>query len=382
MNKKMKITWQNEKGLTRHNVRRGGGEGHNPVRDYSSVEKRNNTTPSPMPSGMRSADFYRAAIPTGMKQDYQGNNRMVLNSSGGVEQAINYYAFGASFAENPARTDQFVQKYKYNGKELDRMFGLDYYDYLARIYDPIGDRFWTMDPLAELRPNESPYSAFGNNPVRNVDPTGLYWVEKKDEEYAKKLQKEMGNRVESEQKSLDKLNAKIAQNQEKGKDVSKDQTKADEMKANIDNLNTGISELTDMGATTEKGFTYNMTSEDVGGAKIENGVVVMNIAGNGNVANGIHESSHGFDIWKSGMPSTVPAFYTTETKAYGRQFSFGGSSVMPSSDWGSVRSLSDITTPWVTGITHNGDYMYGQQIMGTKYNRALLRALINEYRKK
>jgi len=49
----MNIQWQNGKELTRHSARRYGGEGNNPVRDYSSVEKENNTTPPRMPSGMR-----------------------------------------------------------------------------------------------------------------------------------------------------------------------------------------------------------------------------------------------------------------------------------------------------------------------------------------
>ena len=105
-------------------------------------------------------------------KDYLGNNRIVLNSSGGVVQATNYYAFGSSFAENPARNDQYVQPYKHSGKELDRMFGLDSYDFLARTYDPILARFTTMDPLCEKYYSISPYAYCGNNPVNLIDPTG------------------------------------------------------------------------------------------------------------------------------------------------------------------------------------------------------------------
>ena len=80
----MYIAWQNEKELTRHSARRYGEEGNNPVRDYNSVEKRNNPTPPRMPSGMQPAgsngvaflrnagnrlgyNCYRAIFPTGMK---------------------------------------------------------------------------------------------------------------------------------------------------------------------------------------------------------------------------------------------------------------------------------------------------------------------------
>jgi hypothetical protein len=221
-----------------------------------------------------------------------------------------------------------------------------------------------------------------NNPVRYVDPTGMDWRTKEDEEYAKMLSQAITRKINSEQRSLDKLNIKIDRNREGRRDVSKrDQEKATEMQSNIDDLKAGISELNDMGETQDQVFTYNKIERDVGGAEIKDGVIVMNIAGNGSVSNGVHESSHGFDIWKSGMPKTVPDFYATETKAYGRQFSLGGSSAMPSSDWGRVNSLRDITTPWVSGITHNGEYMYGQQIMGAKYNKALIRSLLNEYKK-
>ena len=106
-------------------------------------------------------------------KDYLGSNRRVLNSSGGIVQSTNYYAFGSSYAENPKRSDQWLQPYKYNGKELDRMIGLDYYYYSARTYDPVTTRFTTMDPLSEKDYSISPYVFCMNNPVRNIDPFGM-----------------------------------------------------------------------------------------------------------------------------------------------------------------------------------------------------------------
>ena len=45
---------------------------------------------------------------------------------GEVEQVNHYYPYGGIMAES---TSESVQRYKYNGKELDRMHGLDWYDY-------------------------------------------------------------------------------------------------------------------------------------------------------------------------------------------------------------------------------------------------------------
>ena len=42
-----------------------------------------------------------------------------------------------------------AQSYKYNGKELDRMHGLDWYDYGTRYYDAVLGRWMCVDPLAE-----------------------------------------------------------------------------------------------------------------------------------------------------------------------------------------------------------------------------------------
>ena len=61
---------------------------------------------------------------------------------------------------------------KVNGKELDRMHGLNTYDYGARQYNLILGRWDRMDPLCEKYYNVSPYAYCGNNPVRYIDPDG------------------------------------------------------------------------------------------------------------------------------------------------------------------------------------------------------------------
>ena len=101
-------------------------------------------------------------------QDHQGNNRVVADKDGNVEETNHYYPFGGVFASS-----QNVQPYKYNGKELDTKKGLNWYDYGAREYDAVLGRFTTMDPMAEKYYAVSPYTYCVNNPIKFVDPTGM-----------------------------------------------------------------------------------------------------------------------------------------------------------------------------------------------------------------
>jgi len=105
-------------------------------------------------------------------QDHLGNNRAVVNQSGTVEQITHYYPFGGFFAD--AGIGSSLQPYKYNGKELDRMHGLDLYDYGARQYDPVVPMFTQQDPVAEKYYHLSPYVYCGNNPVNAIDPEKGY----------------------------------------------------------------------------------------------------------------------------------------------------------------------------------------------------------------
>ncbi len=106
-------------------------------------------------------------------KDYLGNNVVTTNHTGQtVSQRQSYYPFGASVAD-VSLSQQQVQPYKYNAKELDSHNGLNLYDYHARQYDPALGRFTTMDPLAEQYYSTSPYAYCGNNPVKYTDPTGM-----------------------------------------------------------------------------------------------------------------------------------------------------------------------------------------------------------------
>ncbi|WP_306308329.1 JAB-like toxin 1 domain-containing protein [Bacteroides faecalis] len=100
-------------------------------------------------------------------QDHQGNNRVVVDKDGKVEEVNHYYPFGGLFANSTN-----IQPYKYNGKELDRVNGLDWLDYGARQYDPTIGRWHVVDPSGEKYVNWGLYTYCKNNPIIRIDVDG------------------------------------------------------------------------------------------------------------------------------------------------------------------------------------------------------------------
>ena len=112
--------------------------------------------PEPAQAGVQYAPTFHYYV-----NDYQGNVRLVVDGNGTIEQRNDYYAYGGPWGDN-ASTQGF-QPFKYNGKELDRMHGLDWYDYGARMYDPAMGLFTQIDPLAEQTPHLNPYMYCAGN---------------------------------------------------------------------------------------------------------------------------------------------------------------------------------------------------------------------------
>jgi RHS repeat-associated protein len=132
-------------------------------------------------------------------KDHLGNHRVVMNASGTVVQATNYYPSGATIAER--QTDQGIQPYKFGGKELDRKDNLNFYDYEARAYDPTLMRFTSTDPMMEKYYGWSPFAYCGNNPVNRIDPDGRIDIDVRTQqlypqlaEYLKNLIQEWNNK--------------------------------------------------------------------------------------------------------------------------------------------------------------------------------------------
>jgi RHS repeat-associated protein len=101
-----------------------------------------------------------------------GNTRVVINSSGTTIEKSHYYPFGMRYYPE-STSNSAALPFRYNGKEFERMNGLNRYDYGKRFYDPALARFHTVDPLADKYYFQSPYAYAVNNPLRFIDFMGM-----------------------------------------------------------------------------------------------------------------------------------------------------------------------------------------------------------------
>jgi RHS repeat-associated protein len=108
--------------------------------------------------------------------DHLGSHGVVENANGATcEQDIDYYPYGGAENDYCATV---AQNYKFTGKERDTESGLD--NFGKRYNASSMGRFMTPDPVGIMKqklldPQQwNMYAYVRNNPLRFVDPTGMY----------------------------------------------------------------------------------------------------------------------------------------------------------------------------------------------------------------
>src|SRR5690348_3337603 len=98
-----------------------------------------------------------------------------------VVSSQDYYPFGLTF-NSYNRENSVPNPLLYNGKEQQDELNLGWLDYGARMYMPEIGRWGVIDPLASVARRWSPYVYAYDNPIRFIDPDGMYSTEewKKD----------------------------------------------------------------------------------------------------------------------------------------------------------------------------------------------------------
>jgi RHS repeat-associated protein len=109
--------------------------------------------------------------------DHLGNSRVNFDTGMGIARKVqvdDYYPFGMDINSLSNGTKN---EYLYNQKELQENLGL--YDYGARFYDPVIARWTSVDPLAEKGRRWSPYTYGLDDPIRFIDPDGMWpdWLD-------------------------------------------------------------------------------------------------------------------------------------------------------------------------------------------------------------
>ncbi|MEM7550015.1 MAG: RHS repeat-associated core domain-containing protein [Bacteroidota bacterium] len=98
----------------------------------------------------------------------------ITHTSSPVVQSTDYYPFGLAHGNGFSREDSPQNSFLYNSFELQDELNLGWYDYLARQYDPAIGRFTSVDPAADLMRRFSSYTYAYDNPVRFIDPDGMF----------------------------------------------------------------------------------------------------------------------------------------------------------------------------------------------------------------
>ena len=225
-----------------------------------------------------------------------------------IVQQKGYYSFGMlERSGNPGSSGEISQfsagtgtsKNWYNGKEIQDDFGLYWYDYGARFYDPMLGRWHTVDPMAEVSRRWSPYSYCYNNPMRFIDPDGMVV-----DDYFNKEGKYLGK----DEVKTDNVKIMSQDDWESNKTVYEDGTESIEHATGKSNSTDFSSSNLTEDATLSVYDHYNPTDLDLAAKQDENGAGGLTF--HAEMKNGI--TSERIDVKIEGNKKTKVADHANE----------------------------------------------------------------------
>jgi RHS repeat-associated protein len=101
---------------------------------------------------------------------------LVTDLDGEAYELFLYNPWGEQLHHWSSNSSSWTSPYRFNAKEQDPETGIHYYG--ARYYNPETTVWLSVDKMASLGPNISPYAFSHNNPVMKVDPDGNwpFWL--------------------------------------------------------------------------------------------------------------------------------------------------------------------------------------------------------------
>lgn len=304
----------------------------------------------------------------------------ITHTKGRVLQEDHYYPFGLSInALSSSAPLSKPNNFKYNGKEQDQDFDINWYDYGARMYMPEIGRWNGVDFLAQVNEGWSPYNYVQNNPLRFIDPDGMYWVDQKE---ADKLKKSVQDKIKSLGSQKAKLEGKLKQDGISDKKKARLEKRIEDLDARTESLNTTVADIDALGADKNTAFDLVSNSGEINHVKKNAKTGVVEIQGS-NSALHVHEIRHaakslgsdaGLEFNSKGfLKPTTSIGLEDEISGYRAQYGY-----KPSSLPGSVSSHDGINLEYIANLKKKD----GSPVYPAIHQRWKTKQRINQIRKK
>src|SRR5690606_37459378 len=123
------------------------------------------------------------AVVTDKKLPVDANDDGIIDYyAADIIKATDYAPFGMGLVDRSFNAESY--RYGFNGVEKDNEISGEgnHYEFMYREYDPRIGKFWSVDPLADDYPWNSPYAFAEHRPIDGVDLEGLEWAPTKDKQ--------------------------------------------------------------------------------------------------------------------------------------------------------------------------------------------------------